>query len=30
MAHYRETLDVQQPREEVFAYLSDFSTTRVT
>jgi carbon monoxide dehydrogenase subunit G len=28
MAHYRASLDVQQPREEVFAYLSDFSTTR--
>ena len=28
MAHYRATLDIQQPREDVFAYLSDFSTTR--
>ena len=28
MAHYRGTIDIQQPREEVFAYLSDFSTTR--
>ena len=28
MAHYRATLDVQQPRKEVFAYLSDFSMTR--
>ncbi len=28
MAHYRATLDIQQPREHVFAYLSDFSTTR--
>jgi len=28
MAHYRAALDIQQPREEVFAYLSDFSTTR--
>jgi carbon monoxide dehydrogenase subunit G len=27
MAHYRATIDVQQPREDVFAYLSDFSTT---
>src|SRR5213078_1921627 len=28
MAHYRATLDIQQAPEEVFAYLSDFSTTR--
>jgi uncharacterized protein YbjT (DUF2867 family)/carbon monoxide dehydrogenase subunit G len=28
MAHYRATIDIQQPREDVFAYLSDFSTTR--
>jgi carbon monoxide dehydrogenase subunit G len=28
MAHYRATIDTQQPREDVFAYLSDFSTTR--
>ena len=28
MAHYRAALDIQQPREDVFAYLSDFSTTR--
>ena len=28
MAHYRASIDIQQPREEVFAYLSDFSTTR--
>lgn len=28
MAHYRASLDVQQPVEEIFAYLSDFSTTR--
>ena len=28
MAHYRASLDIRQPREEVFAYLSDFSTTR--
>jgi carbon monoxide dehydrogenase subunit G len=28
MAHYRATLDIQQPREDAFAYLSDFSTTR--
>ena len=27
MAHYRATLDIQQPREDVFAHLSDFSTT---
>lgn len=27
MARYRASIDVQQPREEVFAYLSDFSTT---
>ena len=27
MAHYRASIDVQQPREHVFAYLSDFSTT---
>jgi carbon monoxide dehydrogenase subunit G len=28
MAHYRATIDIQQPREDVFAYLSDFSTAR--
>ena len=28
MAHYRASLHIQQPREDVFAYLSDFSTTR--
>ena len=28
MAHYRASIDVLQPREDVFAYLSDFSTTR--
>ena len=28
MAHYRASIDIQQPREDVFAYLSDFSTTR--
>lgn len=28
MAHYRASIDVKQPGEEVFAYLSDFSTTR--
>ncbi|HZL04823.1 MAG TPA: SRPBCC family protein, partial [Coriobacteriia bacterium] len=28
MAHYRASIDIQQPREEVFGYLSDFSTTR--
>jgi uncharacterized protein YbjT (DUF2867 family)/carbon monoxide dehydrogenase subunit G len=28
MAQYRASLDIQQPREDVFAYLSDFSTTR--
>ncbi|HLJ02224.1 MAG TPA: SRPBCC family protein [Solirubrobacteraceae bacterium] len=28
MAHYRASIDVQQPPEEIFAYLSDFSTTR--
>lgn len=27
MAHYRATIDIQQTREDVFAYLSDFSTT---
>ncbi len=27
MAHYRATIDIEQPREDVFAYLSDFSTT---
>ena len=27
MAHYRATIDIQQPREDVFGYLSDFSTT---
>lgn len=27
MAHYRASIDTQQPREDVFAYLSDFSTT---
>jgi carbon monoxide dehydrogenase subunit G len=28
MAHYQASIDIQQPREDVFAYLSDFSTTR--
>ncbi len=28
MAHYRASIDVQQPGEDVFAYLSDFSTTK--
>lgn len=28
MAHYQASIDVQQPRDEVFAYLSDFSTTQ--
>ena len=28
MAHYRASIDTQQSREELFAYLSDFSTTR--
>jgi Polyketide cyclase / dehydrase and lipid transport len=28
MAHYRASIDIQQPREDVFAYLSDFSTVR--
>jgi carbon monoxide dehydrogenase subunit G len=28
MAHYRASIDIQQPREEVFTYLSDFSTAR--
>src|SRR5436305_5960138 len=28
MAHYRASIDIQQSRGEVFAYLSDFSTTR--
>lgn len=28
MAHYRASIDVRQACEEVFAYLSDFSTTR--
>ena len=28
MAHYRGSIDTQQSREELFAYLSDFSTTR--
>jgi uncharacterized protein YndB with AHSA1/START domain len=28
MARYRASIGTQQPREEVFAYLSDFSTTR--
>lgn len=27
MAHYRAALETQRPREDVFAYLSDFSTT---
>lgn len=27
MAHYRASIDCEQPLEEVFAYLSDFSTT---
>jgi carbon monoxide dehydrogenase subunit G len=26
MAHYRATIDVHQPRDDVFTYLSDFST----
>lgn len=28
MAHYRASIDTKRPRAEVFAYLSDFSTTR--
>ena len=28
MAHYRASIDIQQPSEALFAYLSDFSTTR--
>lgn len=28
MAHYRASIDIQQPRGDVFAYLSDLSTTR--
>jgi carbon monoxide dehydrogenase subunit G len=28
MAHYRASIDVPQPLDEAFAYLSDFSTTR--
>jgi carbon monoxide dehydrogenase subunit G len=28
MAHYRASIDTQRPREELFAYLSDFSTTK--
>jgi hypothetical protein len=28
MAHYRASLDTPRPQEEVFAYLSDFSTTQ--
>ena len=28
MAHYRASIDTQHTREEAFAYLSDFSTTR--
>jgi hypothetical protein len=28
MAHYRASIDIPQPCEDVFAYLSDFSTTR--
>ena len=28
MAHYRASIDIQQIPEDVFAYLSDFSTTR--
>jgi carbon monoxide dehydrogenase subunit G len=28
MAHYRASIDIQRPRDDVFAYLSDFSTTR--
>ncbi|MGZ4174868.1 MAG: SRPBCC family protein [Solirubrobacteraceae bacterium] len=28
MAHYRASIDIQQAREDAFAYLSDFSTTR--
>ena len=27
MAHYRATIEIQQPRQDVFAYLSDFSST---
>ncbi len=27
MARYRASIDIQQPREGVFAYPSDFSTT---
>jgi carbon monoxide dehydrogenase subunit G len=28
MAHYRASIDIPQPRDDVFAYLSDFSATR--
>jgi carbon monoxide dehydrogenase subunit G len=28
MARYRASIDIPRPREDVFAYLSDFSTTR--
>jgi Polyketide cyclase / dehydrase and lipid transport len=28
MAHYQASIDIHQPRKNVFAYLSDFSTTR--
>jgi len=28
MAHYRATIETAQPREDVFAYLSDFSNTK--
>lgn len=28
MAHYRASIDIPQPREDVFVHLSDFSTTR--
>jgi len=28
MAHYRASIDTQQSREDVFAYLSDFTTSR--
>jgi carbon monoxide dehydrogenase subunit G len=28
MAHYRASIEIQQPRDQVFAYLSDFSRTR--
>lgn len=28
MSDYRASIDIPQPREDVFTYLSDFSTTR--